>query len=325
MAAEDRAVGVAYLLTGMVLVGSATPISKLVGEGFPIFTASFLRVLLGAIALFPLVYADLGKEIARIKRGDWLYLGLISLFGMVGFTLFLIFGMKFISGVAGSLIMSFTPALTAMAAWLFMRSPLGWPKIIAIALGVAGIVVLNIFKAQFGETASPHFYLGIVLVLAAISCEACYTLIGKKTTEHLPPVLTSFLACALSLPLFLVLAATEYGRTDFAAVSLRSWLALIWWGVGTLAAGSALWYSGVARADGATAAGFMAIMPASALLLSYFLLGESFQDIHLLGIALVMGSVIIMSWVHMNAHGSHETKPSCVYPCHPCESLASQR
>ena len=39
----------------------------------------------------------------------------------------------------------------------------------------------------------------------------------------------------------------------------------------------------------------MAIMPASALLLSYFLLGEAFHTVHLLGIALVLGSVGIMS------------------------------
>lgn len=309
----------------MILFGSATPISKMVGQGFPIFTASFLRVLLGALTLLPFVYKDLRTEVAQIRRGDWVYLGLISLFGMVGFTLFLIYGMKFISGVAGSIIMSFTPALTAMAAWLFMRSPLGWRKIAAIVLGVIGIIVLNVFKEQFGESPSRYFYLGVILVLLAISCEGVYTLIGKKATEHLPPILTSFMACVLSLPLFVLLAATDVSHVDFTAVPVQSWLALVWWGVGTLGAGSALWYMGVSRAEGTTAAGFMAVMPASALLLSYFLLGEAFQPIHLLGITLVMASVGIMSWVHMSAKGGHETHPSGTYPCHPCERLGAQR
>ena len=78
-----------------------------------------------------------------------------------------------------------------------------------------------------------------------------------------------------------------------------SWLALLWWGVATLGVGSALWYRGVSRAEGTTAAGFMAVMPASALLLSYVLLGEAFHMIHLAGIALVAGSVGLMSWAHM--------------------------
>lgn len=292
----------------MILFGSATPISKMVGEGFPIFTASFLRVLLGALTLLPFVYKDFRTEVAKIARGDWVYLGLISLFGMVGFTLFLIYGMRFISGVAGSIIMSFTPALTALAAWLFMRSPLGWRKIVAITLGVTGIVVLNAFKEQFHGSDSRYFYFGVVLVLLAISCESVYTLIGKKATEHLSPILTSFLASALSLPLFFILAITDYASVNFAAVPGESWLALLWWGVGTLGAGSALWYSGVSRAEGTTAAGFMAVMPASALVLSYFLLREAFHPVHLLGIALVMGSVGIMSWVHIRI--GRESRPS---------------
>lgn len=305
---SSRAVGILYLLAGMTLFGSATPISKMVGEGFPIFTASFLRVLLGALTLLPFVYKDFRTEVAKIARGDWVYLGLISLFGMVGFTLLLIYGMKFISGVAGSIIMSFTPALTALAAWLFMRSPLGWRKIVAIMLGVTGIVVLNAFKEQFHGSDSRYFYFGVVLVLLAISCEAVYTLIGKKATEHLSPILTSFLASALSLPLFFILAITDYASVKFAAVPGESWLALLWWGVGTLGAGSALWYSGVSRAEGTTAAGFMAVMPASALVLSYFLLREAFHPVHLLGIALVMGSVGIMSWVHIRI--GWESRPS---------------
>lgn len=322
---DNKAVGILYLLAGMFLFGSATPISKMVGEGFPIFTASFLRVLLGALTLLPFVYAGFKTEVAKITRRDWAYLSLISMFGMVGFTLLLIYGMKFISGVAGSIIMSFTPALTAMAAYFFMRSPLGWRKVVAIALGVAGIILLNVFKEQFAGKQSPYFYLGALLVLLAISCEAIYTLIGKKATEHLPPLLTSFLACVLSLPLFLVLATTDYTSVDFHEVPASAWLALLWWGIGTLGAGSALWYSGVARAEGTTAAGFMAVMPASALLLSYVLLGESFHPIHLLGIGLVLGSVGIMSWVHMNAEGAHETPTSCVYPGHPCEPMPARR
>lgn len=294
-----KALGVAYLLTGMAVFGSATPVSKLVGEGLPIFTASLLRVLLGALFLLPFVVKDLRGEVARIARRDWGYLCLVALFGMVGFTVFLIYGMKMVSGVTGSIVMSFTPALTAVAAFLFMGSPLGWRKILAIALGLVGLIVVNFFKGSFGATESASFYLGTALVLLAIACEAAYTLIGKKATADIPPLLASFLACVLALPLFLGLVAIDIAQADFAEISAASWAALLWWGLGTLGLGSALWYSGLARAEGTTAAGFMAIMPISALLLSYLLLGEAFHPIHLLGIALVLGSVGLMSWVHM--------------------------
>ena len=303
--AKGKGIGVLYLVGGMALFGSATPISKLVGDVWPIFTASFLRVLLGMLTLLPFVFRNFRVEVSKIARADWIYIGLIAVFGMVGFTLFLIYGMKFISGVGGSIIMTFTPALTAMAAFLFMGSPLGRRRILAIVLGVGGVIILNVFREGFGGGESPYFYLGVVLVLLAISCEACYTLIGKKVTDDIPPVLVSFLACALSLPLFLILAATDYRRIDLDTVPIESWLALAWWGAGTLGAGSALWYAGISRAEGTTAAGFMAVMPTSALFLSYFLLGEAFHLVHLLGIALVAGSLGVMSWVHMSDAEGH--------------------
>lgn len=292
---KDKGLAFLFLLLGMSLFGSATPISKLVGQSFPIFTASFLRVLLGALILLPFVIKDL-KQLASIQRKDWYLLSAIALFGMVGFTIFLILGMKFISGVAGSIIMSFTPGLTALGAFIFLRSSLGRKKIIAILLGIVGIIVINIYKKQFGATNTLYFYLGVMLVFFAVVCEGAYTLLGKKVTQQLDPLLTSFLACTISLPLFFILALFDIGNIHFAAIQSFSWYYLLWWGIGTLGMGSAFWYSGVAKTEGSTAAGFMAVMPVSALLLSYFLLGEKFYWIHLLGIGLVMISVILISF-----------------------------
>lgn len=307
-AGRNQWTGIALLLAGMALFGSATPISKLVGEGLPVFTASLLRVVLGALSLYPFVAADLPTRIRSLSARDWSYLSVIALFGMVGFTVFLIYGMKFISGVAGSIVMSFTPALTALAAFVFMGSAMDWRRALAVALGVAGVVVINLFRGAFDDGGSGYFYLGVALVLAAILCEACYTLIGKKATENLSPLFTSFMACVMSIPLFLLLALIDFRQVDFEQIELATWAALLWWGIGTLGAGSALWYSGVARAEGTTAAGFMAVMPLSALLLSYFLLDEAFRTVHLLGIGLVLISVALMSRVHAEAMGSTDAE-----------------
>jgi len=121
------------------------------------------------------------------------------------------------------------------------------------------------------------------------------------------PLFVTFLACLMSVPLFAILAAViDLGQLDFASVPAASWWALVWWGVGTLGAGSALWYSGIARAEGTTAAGFMSVMALSALVLSYVLLGEAFEPIHIPGIVLILISIGLMSWVHASEHGSDE-------------------
>jgi drug/metabolite transporter (DMT)-like permease len=78
---------------------------------------------------------------------------------------------------------------------------------------------------------------------------------------------------------------------------------VLWWGVGTMALGSVLWYRGIARAAGGTAAGFMGVMPVSALVLSYALLGEPFRWPHLVGFAVVFAGVILVASAHAREHG----------------------
>ena len=65
-----------------------------------------------------------------------------------------------------------------------------------------------------------------------------------------------------------------------------------------MALGSVVWYRGVSEARGGTAAGFMGVMPVSALLLSYALLGDPFRWSHAAGFAAVFAGVLLISRAH---------------------------
>ena len=69
-----------------------------------------------------------------------------------------------------------------------------------------------------------------------------------------------------------------------------------------MALGSLLWYGGVAKVPAHVAAGFMAVMPVSALALSYLLLGEAFHWIHVPGFALAFAGVVLMIREHARGH-----------------------
>jgi drug/metabolite transporter (DMT)-like permease len=306
----------AFLAFGMILFGSATPVSKIVTESMPVFIASGLRVLLGALALLPFVWGRFGT-IRDLPRADWWKVGGIALFGMLGFSAFMLIGMKMISGVEGAIVMSVTPAVTAGAAVLFLGENVTWRRVTALGLAVAGVAILQMSGGSGSEGGSggPAFsaedpltglltglgtatWLGIAFIFAAVCCEAAYTLLGRSVARDIDPVVVAFLAAAASLPLFIVPAAIQWPSLDLGAVDLRAWLALGWYGVGTLALGTALWYRGAAAAEGSVAAGFMGLMPVSALVLSYVLLGEPFAWMHLVGFAVVFAGVLLISWEH---------------------------
>ncbi len=285
----------AQLFAGMAVFGSATPVSKIVTSAMPVFIGSILRVGLGALALAPFAWRS-RDQIATFARKDWIVIALIALFGMAGFSAFMLYGMQLVSGVSGAIVMSTTPAVTAAASMLFMGDRPTANKIGAIALAVAGVLVLQLGSGADGTGGVS--IIGVLLVFAAVCCEASYTLLGKKASEHIDPVLVAFLAAALSLPLFLPFAIWQWTEFDWRGVDARAWTALIWYGAGTLALGSWLWYRAIARVEGVIAAAFMGVMPVSALVLSYVLLGEAFRWIHLLGFAIVFAGVLLISREH---------------------------
>jgi drug/metabolite transporter (DMT)-like permease len=301
-AEQTRSIPVyARLALGMAVFGSATPVSKIVTGAMPVFVASLLRVALGALVLAPFV-GGRWHEVRQLGRRDWLLIGLISLFGMFGFSALMLYGMRMVSGVVGAVVMSTAPAVTAAGAILFMGDAPTWRKIVAITLAVAGVLVLHLGQGGAEDGGGP-MWLGAALVFGAVCCEAAYTLLGKKAAERLDPLLVACLSAALSVPFFLPFALWQWGDFAVGEVEPRAWAAVAWYGAGTLALGSWLWYSGLARTEGAIAAGFMGVMPASALILSYVLLGEAFQWIHLLGFGIVFAGVLLISWEHARMSG----------------------
>ncbi|MCV2869108.1 DMT family transporter [Defluviimonas sp. WL0002] len=283
----------ARLALGMIIFGSATPVSKIVAAAAPVFVGALFRVALGALVLAPFAIRK-RKAMTELAGGDWFRIALISLFGMFGFTAAMLYGMQMVSGVVGAAVMSTTPAVTGLAAMIFLRESPTWRKFAALVLAVVGVLILHLGRT--GEQgAGGNALLGIALVFTAVCCEAIYTLLGKRMSERSDPILVAWLAAILSIPIFLPFAVWQWDGPQF---GLQGWLAILWYGAGTLALGSWLWYSGIARAEGSIAAGFMGLMPVSALVLSYVLLDEAFRWRDLIGFATVFAGVLLMSWEH---------------------------
>lgn len=281
------------LFCGMALFGSATPLSKLVTRAFPVFIAGGLRVLLAFLVLLPFL------KISNIRhykgRNRWLLTG-IAVFGVLGFTALMLYGMKLVSGVEGSIVMSTTPAVTATWSILFFKDEVTWKKVVALVLAIAGVLFLQWKSNTPADTQHP--WLGILVIFAAVCCEAGYTLLGKALTKTYPPEEISGLSALIAIICFIPLAAWQWPQLELQHVKTSSWSALAAYGLVTMGLGSVLWYKGVSKVEGTVAASFMGVMPVSALLLSYVLLHEKFRWMQLIGFVLVFTGVLLMISVH---------------------------
>lgn len=315
-----REIGVfAALLFGMAVFGSGTPTAKVVTDAFPLFLAPFLRLLLAAVLSTPLLFVY-RRELRGISRRGWLLIAGIGAIGLVAFSLFLLSGMTLVSGVIGAVVMSTSPAAVAVGAALFLGDKLGPAKLAAVALSIAGVVIINTSGAELGSQSIWASVLGSLLVLGAVASATAYSLFAKRVTNEVRPVLLIPLAAWIAAALFAGPGLYQATLFDFTAPSTEEWIALAWWGIGPFGTGTMLWFYGLKAVEASTASGFMGAMPASGLLVSYVWLGESFYWMHLVGFALVLAAIALVAWAHRHgeaaAAAEGRTFQGCTaYPC----------
>lgn len=276
---------------GMAIYGSGTPTSKILTQNFPIFVASEFRVIAACLFLLPFVIKDF-KSLFSLTKKEYLYIFLISLFGMFFFSITMLYGMTLIPAAIGSIVMSTMPAVVMTGSILFMKDHLTKTKFFSIFFAVLGLLIINLSRETLALTGDYLMWiLGVLLIFGAVCCEAAYTLLGMKVSQKVDPVKTAFISSFIAIFLFLPFFIYDVSGFNFSQVSFTEWIYLTWWGAGVLGIGTLLWYNGVKHVKGSVAAGFMGVMAVSALVLSYILVGETFQWIHLAGISLELVAI----------------------------------
>ena len=307
----------AQLFTGMALFGTGTPSAKVVSDAFPMFLGPFLRLLVAAVALTPFLIVHRNR-LSGISRRDWLEIGIIGGVGIVAFTFFLLTGMQRVNGVVGSVVMSLSPAAMAIAAVVFMPDHMGWRKILAVTLAVAGVLVINVSGKSI-ESSGWNLVFGSLLVFGAVGSQTLYSLLGKRVMQDLRPSTVLPLIVWVATLLFAGPGLYQAITFDFTEPTLNHWLGIVVWGMGPLALGTLVWFHGLQQVRPSTASGYMSAMPATALILSYVWLGDSFHPIHLLGFALVFVSIGLVTWAHRVKEAQQESSGD------KCERAAENR
>jgi drug/metabolite transporter (DMT)-like permease len=182
-----------------------------------------------------------------------------------------------------------------LISFLFLKERRG-PRVVAgIVLSVLGIVALNILGSDTEAMRGPAPLLGNLLVFGAVISEALFTIFGKAASERVTPLATAASASVLSLALFLPLGLYQSVGFDFSSVGLSGWVAVLHYGVFVTALGYLLWFGGLSRVPASTAGNFTGVLPVSAVLLSYVVLGEPFSWAHLVGVACVLLAILLIA------------------------------
>ncbi|CAG4894667.1 DMT family transporter [Paraburkholderia gardini] len=289
---NSRSTGYLFCALAMIGVGSTVVVSKTIAAGLPPFCATALRF---AIA-FPLLAAIMrmrGATFPRLNRRDTMLVIAQAGAGSVGYTVFLISGMKLASAADAGVIAGTLPAVTAGVAMIaFGERPR--PALIgAILLATAGVLACTVRFDDIEGARNSRALVGDALVLAAVFCEVLFILLNRKLSTPVPALQLSALMSGIGFAVAVVPALFEApwrGHVDSAAIAGVVYYALV-----PTVAGFVLWYAGAARISGSEASLTTALVPVSSVALAAWLLHEPVSVAQLGGVACVLGAVLLAS------------------------------
>ena len=289
----SRPVAYACLALSMSLVGSYVALSKPLVAAIPVFLLAWLRFGIGGLAMLHWLRKP-ASEAPLAPRTRWL-LFLESFLGNFLFSVCMLFGVSMTSAVSAGVIMAAIPATVALLSRVFLREPISGRTWTAIALAALGIGLLAFARPAHEGTAATRelAWLGNLLVLGAVVCEASYAVIGKTLTGVLGPKRITSLINVWGFLLVTPFGLYTAWHFDFSSVGAGSWLLLVFYALAASVWTVWLWMTGLKVVPAAQAGVFTALLPVSAALVGVLVLGEELGGLQLLAFAAALAGVLL--------------------------------
>lgn len=286
----NTAIAFEFVLLAAIWGGSFL-LMKLGAAEFGPFAMAFLRVLLAALFLLPLLVWRGQVAALRAHLKPILFVGALN--SGVPFALFG-FSVLHISTGLSSILNATTPLWGAVVAWVWLRDKPAPLRILGLVIGFAGVAALAWDKATFkAGAASPG-----MAVLACLAATLCYGIAASFTKKYLTgvPPLASATGSQIGAGLLLLLPAATHMPSQ--APSTNAWIAIVLLAFFCTAVAYVLYFRLIERAGPARAVAVTFLIPVFGVAYGGLFLSEVvtptmviFGAVIVLGTALSTGAI----------------------------------
>jgi drug/metabolite transporter (DMT)-like permease len=271
----------------MIWGGSFMFVAVAVKE-LPALLIVLARVGIAALILIP-VHLIFQGPLPR-DRKTWVACGGMSILNNVLPFTAIAWGQHAITGGLASVINATTPMFGAIFMVLFALEAITTRKALALGLGFVGVIVLK--GANFGDLGPQS--LGIIAVIFASACYGLSSVWSKKYLMGIPPMTTATCQLITSSSVMAILVLLFSDVKLYAAASFNTWAALL-----TLAALSTsiaylIFFRIIQRAGASFVILVTMLVPLSAILLGFLVLGETLSIHEVIGAAIILGALVII-------------------------------
>jgi drug/metabolite transporter (DMT)-like permease len=253
----------------------------------PPLTIVLVRVALGAVFLVPLL-KPLGGAWPKTAR-DWLpflVMGLLN--NVIAFSL-IVTGQSYISSGLASVLNATTPLFSVLVLGAFGDERLSARRIAGVVIGLIGVIVLR----GPGLSGPGNQTLGMLLCLGAAVSYAVSGLWGRRMLAGVPPITSATCQTICSGVMMAFIAGAAERPWNLPMPGMPALLSLVALGLLSHALAYVLFFQVLARSGATNVMLVTLLMPVTAILLGYLVLGEQLSANEIFG-ALIVGSALIV-------------------------------
>lgn len=277
---------VLLLILSVIWGGSFLFIAVAVKE-LPALLIVLARVGIAAAILLPIHFVVQGRLPRDLKT--WVACGGMSIMNnVIPFTA-ISWGQHHITGGLASVINATTPMFAALFMAMAGLEGITPRKAIALGLGLVGVLVLK--GGGFGDLGAQT--LGILAVVLASACYGLSAPWSKVRLVGIPPLTTATLQLTMSSIIMAVIVLLFAEPAQYAAASGKTWISLILLAAVSTSIAYLLFFRIIARAGPSFVSLVTMIIPVSAILMGYLLLGERLTINEVLG-AFIIGLALVI-------------------------------
>jgi drug/metabolite transporter (DMT)-like permease len=266
-------------------------IGRLVHAEVPPVGLSFWRWVLALALFLPFAWPHLRRDWPAVRR-HWKNLTGLAFFGMAAFHTALYLSVNYTTATNAALLVAICPLLVPLLAWTLYRDPVTPRILLAIAVSLFGVAVV-VLRGDPARLLTLQFNAGDLIMLAAVFFWSMYTVLLKRRPAGLHSqsllVATMILAALMLLPVYLWESA--FVRTM--PVTQDSLLAVAYVVVFASILAFLCFNRGIEVLGPSKGGVFLHLIPVFAALLAFVFLGERLQPFHAVGIAAIVGGIVL--------------------------------
>jgi drug/metabolite transporter (DMT)-like permease len=288
-----RAVDVGRLIAVPAIWGGTFVGGKFVVHAMSAVMGSFLRYIVACVALVVAAIV-LERGLPRLSRQQWFATFVLGAVGVFAYNLFFMGALERLPASRAALIIALNPVITISISAVVLRERLKSRRWLGVAIALLGVWIV-VSHGDIAAVTQSGVGVGELLMLCGVTSWALYSIIGRKVLTGLTPLAATNYAALWGTLLLGLCALPHFSELRASMFDWHVVMSLLYLGVLGTAVAFVWYYTSIKRFGASVVSIFNNLVPVFGVGISVLVLGEPLLPSMLVGGAVAITGVFMVS------------------------------